>query len=91
MAKTDVTTDELFARIGRQIVQLQKQDEQLLAFQQQNAEFSRAAGEALRALEALGRKEIANAIIAGKPWHLLLAPPAAEEADAEVVAEEATS
>jgi len=64
----EVTTDELFATIGR--LQVTK-DELARMFEDTKAALSksdRAAGEALRALETVGFKETADAITAGKPW-----------------------
>ena len=84
--QVDLSTDELFARIGRMLMQLQKQDELLVAKNAQNAELARVAGESLRALEALGRKDIADAIIEQKGWSRLMEPaPAEEEAPTLVV------
>ena len=77
--KETVPTSELFERIGILVVRVDDWKRKCVVYQQDWQRTSQVAGQALRALESIGRKDIHDAILAGKPWDTLEA--------AEVVAE----
>lgn len=76
----DVKVEDLFNKVGRMYMEISSQNLELVALRQQNGELSRVAGECLRAVEALGRKDIADNIVKGRKWHVALAQEEAAEA-----------
>lgn len=76
----DVKVEDLFNKVGRMYMEITAQNAELVALRAQNGELSRVAGEVLRAIEALGRKDIAENIVKGRTWHVALAQEGAAEA-----------
>jgi hypothetical protein len=64
----EVPLAELFERIGLLVVRVDEWKKQYASLQEMWQRTSQVAGAALRALEVVGRKDIADAIQAGKPW-----------------------
>lgn len=65
---SDMKLSQVFENIGRLYAELVSVKNELTAARQQQAETARVAGEALRALEDLKRKDVADAILKGERW-----------------------